>query len=156
MYELGDMVTVTLAAEIMGRCSNVVIINADGKIIDSIKRVDMDMSRERPVLPNMTYSVPPRGERLDFRTCTKEDIANAAEALPEGDLAKALLKIFEGISPIVAREWVYYAAHGRDAAKSELNGELLERLAFAVEQSARECREDRCVFTAVKDSERTA
>lgn len=153
MNELGDMVTVTLAAEIMGRCSNVVIINADGKIIDSIKRVDMDMSRERPVLPNMTYSVPPRGERLDFRTCTKEDIANAAEALPEGDLAKALLKIFEGISPIVAREWVYYAAHGRDAAKSELNGELLERLAFAVEQSARECREDRCVFTAVKDSD---
>ena len=37
MNELGDMVKVTLAVEIMGRCSNLVIINADGKIIDSIK-----------------------------------------------------------------------------------------------------------------------
>ncbi|MDE5859979.1 MAG: NFACT family protein, partial [Oscillospiraceae bacterium] len=153
MNELGDMVKVTLASEIMGRCSNVVIINAEGKIIDSIKRVDMDMSRERPVLPNMVYSFPPRDDRLDFRTCGREDIAKAAESLPDGDLAKTLLKIFEGISPIVAREWVYYAAQGKDAAKSELRGELLERLAFAVEQSARECREGRCVFTAVKDSD---
>ena len=153
MNELGDMVKVTLAAEIMGRCSNVVIINAEGKIIDSIKRVDMDMSRERPVLPNMTYSFPPRDDRLDFRTCSHEDIAKAAEQLPDGDLAKALLKIFEGISPIVAREWVYYAAQGKDAAKSDLHGELLERLSFAVEQSARECREGRCTFTAVKDGD---
>ncbi|MDE7303045.1 MAG: NFACT family protein [Oscillospiraceae bacterium] len=152
MNELGDMVKVTLAAEIMGRCSNVVIINAEGKIIDSIKRVDFEMSRERPVLPNMTYTCPPRDDRLDFRTCSGSDIARAAEPLPEADLAKTLLKIFEGISPIVAREWVYYAAQGRDAVKSDLNGEILERLAFAVEQSARECREGRCAFTAVKDS----
>lgn len=151
MNELGDMVKITLAAEIMGRCSNVVIINADGKIIDSIKRVDFEMSRERPVLPNMTYSCPPRDDRLDFRTCSAEDISRAAEPLPDGDLAKTLLKIFEGISPIVAREWVWYAAQGRDAVKSDLNGEILERLAFAVEQSARECREGRCTFTAVKD-----
>lgn len=151
MNELGDMVKITLAAEIMGRCSNVVIINAEGKIIDSIKRVDFEMSRERPVLPNMTYSCPPRDDRLDFRTCSESDIARAAEPLPDGDLAKTLLKIFEGISPIVAREWVYYAAQGKDAVKSDLRGETLERLAFAVEQSARECREGRCTFTAVKD-----
>ena len=151
MNELGDMVKITLAAEIMGRCSNVVIINAEGKIIDSIKRVDFEMSRERPVLPNMTYSCPPRDDRLDFRTCSGSDIARAAEPLPDGDLAKTLLKIFEGISPIVAREWVWYAAQGRDAVKSDLNGEVLDRLAFAVEQSARECREGRCTFTAVKD-----
>ncbi|MBD5146681.1 MAG: fibronectin/fibrinogen-binding protein [Ruminococcus sp.] len=151
MNELGDMVKITIAAEIMGRCSNVVIINAEGKIIDSIKRVDFEMSRERPVLPNMTYSCPPRDDRLDFRTCSGSDIARAAEPLPDGDLAKTLLKIFEGISPIVAREWVWYAAQGRDAVKSDLRGEILERLAFAVEQSARECREGRCTFTAVKD-----
>lgn len=151
MNELGDMVKITLAAEIMGRCSNVVIINAEGKIIDSIKRVDFEMSRERPVLPNMTYSCPPRDDRLDFRTCSGSDISCAAEPLLDGDLAKSLLKIFEGISPIVAREWVWYAAQGRDAVKSDLRGEVLERLAFAVEQSARECREGRCTFTAVKD-----
>lgn len=153
MNELGDMVTVTLAAEIMGRCSNIVMINAEGKIIDSIKRVDPEMSRERPVLPGMTYSYPPRGERLDFRTCTAEDIETSLGILPDGDAAKSLVKIFEGISPIVAREWVYYAAKGGDALKSDIRGETLERLAFAVEQTARECREKKCVFTVLKDAD---
>ncbi|MBQ8786024.1 MAG: NFACT family protein [Oscillospiraceae bacterium] len=153
MNELGDMVKVTLAVEIMGRCSNLVIINADGKIIDSIKRVDAEMSRERMVLPGMTYTYPPRDNRLDFRSCTAEDIADAAEQLPDCDLSKALIKIFEGLSPIVAREWVYYAAQGNDAVKSELHGELLERLAFVINQTARECDENRCTFTVVKDKE---
>ncbi len=153
MNELGDMVTVTLAAEIMGRCSNIVMINAEGKIIDSIKRVDPEMSRERPVLPGMTYSYPPRGERLDFRTCTAGDIETSLGTLPDGDAAKSLVKIFEGISPIVAREWVYYAAKGGDTLKSDIRGETLERLAFAVEQTARECREGKCVFTVLKDAD---
>lgn len=153
MNELGDMVMVTLAAEIMGRCSNIVMINADGKIIDSIKRVDLEMSRERPVLPGMTYSYPPRGERLDFRTCTSGDIETAIEALPDGDAAKSLVKIFEGISPIAAREWVYYAAKGGDASKSDIRGETLERLVFAVEQTARECSEGKCGYTVVKDAD---
>lgn len=156
MNELGDMVTVTLAAEIMGRCSNLVIINAEGKIIDSIKRVDLEMSRERPVLPGMTYTYPPRDSRLDFRTCTGEDISSALEAmqtLPDGDAAKALVKIFEGISPIVAREWVYYAAQGKDLLRSELRGDILERLVFAVGQTARECRDGKCSFTVVKDGD---
>ncbi len=153
MNELGDMVTVTLAAEIMGRCSNIVMINAEGKIIDSIKRVDPEMSRERPVLPGMTYSYPPRGERLDFRTCTAGDIETSLGILPDGDAAKSLVKIFEGISPVVAREWVYYAAKGGDTLKSDIRGETLERLAFAVEQTARECREGKSVFTVLKEPE---
>ncbi|MCH5193540.1 MAG: NFACT family protein [Oscillospiraceae bacterium] len=153
--ELGDMTKITAAVEIMGRCSNLVLINSEGKIIDSIKRVDAEMSRERMVLPNMTYAVPPRDDRLDFRSCTEEDIAKAAEALPEGDLdlAKALIKIFEGLSPIAAREWVYYASEGRDAAKSDLHGELLHRLYDIISRTAKMCEEGQYVCTAVKDKE---
>lgn len=153
MNELGDMVKITLAAEIMGRCSNLVIINSEGKIIDSIKRVDAEMSRERLVLPGMTYSYPPRDDRLDFRTCTEEDIFHAAESLPECELSKALIKIFEGISPIAAREWVYYASQGGDAVKSDLRGELLERLYFAVRQTADECGLGKCTYTVIKDKD---
>lgn len=153
MNELGDMVKITLAVEIMGRCSNIVIINADGRIIDSIKRVDAEMSRERMVLPGMTYTFPPRDNRLDFRTCTTEEIAHAAENLPDCELSKALIRIFEGLSPIVAREWVYCAAQGSDAVKSDLHGELLERLAFVISQTTSECENNRCTFTVVKDKD---
>ncbi len=146
--ELGDMTNITAAVEIMGRCSNFVLISAEGKIIDSIKRVDAEMSRERMVLPNMVYTVPPRGNRLDFRSCTKEDIINISENMPDAELSKHLIKIFEGISPIVAREWVNSAARGGDAARSELRGELLDRLFDEIVKSRSERN-----FTAVKDKD---
>ena len=58
--ELGDRVTLTLAAEIMGRCSNIILIGKEGRVIDSIKRVTDDMSSVRRILPGITYSLPPK------------------------------------------------------------------------------------------------
>ncbi len=153
MNELGDMVKVTLAVEIMGRCSNLVIINCDGKIIDSIKRVDEEMSRERMVLPGMTYTLPPRSTRLDFRSCSKEDIRFSLAALPDGDLAKSLVKVFEGLSPIIAREWVFYAAKGESPSKSELTDDMLDRLYFYIRKTASELSEGKNVYTVIKDKD---
>ena len=153
MNELGDMVKVTLAVEIMGRCSNLVIINRDGKIIDSIKRVDEEMSRERMVLPGMTYTLPPRSTRLDFRSCSKEDIRFSLAALPDGDLAKSLVKIFEGLSPIIAREWVFYAAKGESPSKSELTDDMLDRLYFYIRKTATELSEGKNAYTVIKDKD---
>ena len=48
--KLGDRVRLTLAAEIMGKYSNVILIGADGKIIDALKRVDAEMTSGRLVL----------------------------------------------------------------------------------------------------------
>lgn len=153
MNELGDMVKVTLAAEIMGRCSNIIIINADGKIIDSIKRVDPEMSGERPVLPGMTYSLPPKTERLDFRKCTKDELLSALEAQPDGDLAKVLVKTFEGLSPIVAREWVFNATDGEQIRKSELNDNILEKLCLTLKKSADELADSKNIYTIVKEKD---
>lgn len=153
MNELGDMVKVTLAVEIMGRCSNLVIINQDGKIIDSIKRVDEEMSRERMVLPGMTYTLPPRSTRLDFRSCSKDDIRFSLAALPDGDLAKSLVKIFEGLSPIIAREWVFYAAKGESPSKSDLTDDMLDRLYFYIRKTASELSEGKNAYTVIKDKD---
>lgn len=152
MNELGDMVNITVAAEIMGRCSNVVIIGGDGRIIDSIKRVDPEMSRERPVLPGMKYEMPPRSPRLDLRSCSEEDIAAALAPLPEGDLAKSLIKIFEGISPVVAREWVYSAA-GDYPPKSAAEGELLHKIYGNIQRTAEQLASGGIQYTVIKDKE---
>ncbi|MDE6780791.1 MAG: NFACT family protein, partial [Ruminococcus sp.] len=109
--ELGDVVVITLACEIMGRCSNLIIIS-DGKIIDSIKRVDSEMSRERMVLPAMTYTLPPKSERLNFLTAEPEKITEKLRENSQAELSKALIKVFEGISPVLAREWTFFAGRG--------------------------------------------
>ena len=57
--ELGDHVTLTLTVEIMGRYSNIILSDENGKIIDALKRVDAEMSSQRLVLPGLTYQLPP-------------------------------------------------------------------------------------------------
>ena len=153
MNELGDMVIVTLAAEIMGRCSNIVVINSDGKIIDSIKRVDEEMSRERMVLPGMTYTLPPRSSRLDFRTAAPDEINEALSLLPDGDAAKSLVKIFEGLSPVIAREWIFYAAKGQSLLKSELTPDAMDRLFFIIKKTADDLENSRNIYTVIKEKD---
>lgn len=151
--ELGDVVTVTLACEIMGRCSNLIIINHEGKILDSIKRVDEEMSRERMVLPGMRYTLPPRSERLNFLTCGSEQIAKAVKNSAPAELSKALIRSFEGISPVLAREWTFFAGRGVHLESDKLTDDQLDRLIFAVKRTGEQLTEGRCCFTVVSDKE---
>ena len=130
MNEIGDMVKVTLAIEIMGRCSNLIIINSDGKIIDSIKRVDEEMSRERLVLPGMKYTYPPRDGRISILTSTKNEMKEAILLAKNDELSKCLIKTFEGISPIFVRECAFYAAKGKDVTKDEITDDIMDRILF--------------------------
>lgn len=151
--ELGDVVTVTLACEIMGRCSNLIIINQEGNVIDSIKRVDEEMSRERMVLPGMKYSLPPRSERLNFLSAEREEIVNALKNANSGELSKVLIRVFEGISPILAREWSFYAGKGEYITSEEITDEQIDRLIFIINQTKNALVENKCTFTAVMDKE---
>lgn len=151
--ELGDVVTVTLACEIMGRCSNLVIIDSEGRVIDSIKRVDEDMSRERLVLPGMRYEFPPRDDRLNFLTAEPDEMVSALRAVNNAELSKALIRVFEGISPILAREWTFFAGRGAHLESSTVDGDQLDRLIFAIKRTREQLLNGECCFSAVSDKE---
>ncbi|MDE6784693.1 MAG: NFACT family protein, partial [Ruminococcus sp.] len=133
--EIGDIVTITLACEIMGRCSNLIIINGDGKIIDSIKRVDEEMSRERMVLPGMKYTLPPRDSRLNFLTAESNDIITRIREMGAAELSKGLIRVFEGISPVLAREWTFFAGRGNHLQCDTIDGDQLDRLLFIIKRT---------------------
>lgn len=143
--ELGDVVIITLACEIMGRCSNLIIIS-DGKIVDSIKRVDSGMSRERMVLPAMTYTLPPKSDRLNFLTAEPEQITEKLRENSQAELSKALIRVFEGISPVLAREWTFFA--GREAyLDGSVSGDALDRLFFVIKRTREQLLNGECCFT---------
>ncbi|WP_303790225.1 NFACT family protein [Ruminococcus flavefaciens] len=151
--ELGDIVTITLACEIMGRCSNLIIINSEGKVIDSIKRVDEEMSRERMVLPGMKYTLPPRDDRLNFLTAEPDEIVSRLQSTESKELSKALIRIFEGISPILAREWAFFAGRGVHIESDTISSDQLDRLLFAVKRTRQQLESGECCFSAVSDKE---
>ncbi|MCM1314410.1 MAG: NFACT family protein [Prevotella sp.] len=145
--ELGDVVIITLACEIMGRCSNLIIIS-DGKIIDSIKRVDSEMSRERMVLPAMTYTLPPKSDRLNFLTPDGEEIIDRLRENSQAELSKALIRVFEGISPVLAREWAFYAGNG-EHLDGNVSGMALVRLLFIIKRTQIQLLNGECCFNVV-------
>lgn len=151
--ELGDVVTVTLACEIMGRCSNLIIIDENGKIIDSIKRVDEEMSRERLVLPGMKYALPPRDDRLNFLTAESEEIILRLRGTAPAELSKALIRIFEGISPILAREWAFFAGRGLHLQSDTIDGDFLDRLLYIVKKTRQQLVNGECCFSVASTKE---
>ena len=151
--ELGDMVTVTLACEIMGRCSNLIIIDENGKIIDSIKRVDEEMSRERMVLPGMKYTLPPRDDRLNFLSAQPDEIVERLRSLNPMELSKALIRIFEGISPILAREWAFFSGRGIYLQSDTIEGDFLDRLLYIIKKTAQQLTLGECCFSVASTKE---
>lgn len=149
--ELGDVVTITLACEIMGRCSNLIIIS-DGKIVDSIKRVDSEMSRERMVLPNMTYSLPPKNDRLNFLEAEPQQIIQKLSENSQAELSKALIRVFEGISPVLAREWTFFAGRG-EYLDGNVSGDQLDRLLFIIKRTREQLLNNECCFTVASTKE---
>ena len=102
--EMGDLVTNTLAVELMGRYSNLVLVQ-DGRIIDALKRVDFDDSEVRQLLP-----------------CEKD--------LP---VAQALGKTVAGVGPVVVREAVCRALGETPALACDLTAEEKAKLAAAID-----------------------
>lgn len=144
MSELGDLVELTLACEVMGRYSNLVLIGGDGKVIDSLRR-NADVTRERVLLPGFPYEVPHRTGRLNLLETDDETIVNALLLAPDQRLDKALVSIFEGVSPLLAREWAYYVS--RDGIRTgEMTQDHRDRLLFAVHGTKRMLLENDCRF----------
>lgn len=104
--ELGDKTNYSLIIEIMGKYSNIIFVGKDGKIIDSMKRVDENKSHIREVLPGMTYVAPPKQDKLNIFT---DDIEKIREKIAQSrkGMYKAVMEAIKGVSPIICREFEY-------------------------------------------------
>ncbi len=149
--ELGDLVTITVAVEIMGRHSNVIVVGPDGKILDAVKRIDRDMSGVRPILPGMTYTLPPQQEKLNLLTAQRDEIRESILNAKGLDIAKSIAAAFEGFSAVLAREAAFYATHGQEADKTKLTDDQWDRLLFYLGRLRENLSENRNVYTVIYD-----
>ena len=129
--ELGDVVRLSVVCEIMGRYSNIILIEEDGKIVDALKRVDAEMSSERLVLPGLTYELPPPQHKLSLLDTEPQQVLQALLAQPKDtELSKALLSVLQGVSPIVCRELQHRVGRGADVTVQQMTEQQKERLLF--------------------------
>lgn len=107
--EIGDIHTRQLIIEIMGRHSNIILIDKDtNTIIDSIKHLSPAVNRYRTVLPGHEYIAPPSHGKINPLEATEETVLKKID-FHAGKLAEQLVAAFSGISPLLAKEIVFRA-----------------------------------------------
>lgn len=148
--EMGDICRFTLAIEIMGRHSNLILINSENKIVDSIKRVGQDMSSVRMILPGMTYTLPPKEQRFSLIDNESSEICNGVKDYPKYTLPKALMKVIEGISPVFAREAEFYTAKGEELVVENMTDEHFDRLNFFIKKTASDLKSGENKYTVLR------
>ncbi len=127
LNELGDLCQKTLAVEIMGKHSNIIFLNDDHTVIDSIKRISGAVSSVREVLPGRDYFIPMTQEKYDPFTVKKEEFLTAMAAKPM-PVAKAVYTTLTGFSPVMAEELLFRASIDSSMPANTLSSELLLHL----------------------------
>lgn len=123
--ELGDLTSKHLIVEIMGKYSNIILTDDAGKILDSIKHIDITLSSLRQILPGLNYMPPPPQDKINPLLCSYDDISDIIFGADEKIKAdKLILQSFEGISPLVAREICYRAFDNTDAVILSLSPDM--------------------------------
>ncbi len=102
--ELGDHVLRRLVLEIMGRHSNLLLLDENDRILEATRHVNPEMSRVRQIQPGMTYLPPPAQDKLDPGTATAEELYSRLSALAGGKLSRALAETVTGLSRASAEE----------------------------------------------------
>ena len=123
--ELKEKTTKDIYIEIMGRHSNIILVQ-NSKIIDSIKRIPPSVSRVRQLLPNMTYELPPAQDKINpIKGTSIKSFINILREF-DGPIYKGIYSKFLGISPSVAKEICHRANlnpndNGNDKTRDELS-----------------------------------
>jgi predicted ribosome quality control (RQC) complex YloA/Tae2 family protein len=132
--ELGQPTEKRLIIEIMGKHSNIILVDKfTFKIIDSVKRVYEDMSRVRQILPGMSYDYPPIQDKVNPLESTKEDFYNLIKASNNSlVIYKFFYFNFVGLSPLISREICFDAEVDIDRTIGSLDENILNSLFLSI------------------------
>lgn len=150
--ELGDPVVYTVAAELMGRRSNIIVFEKNsGKILDAIKRVDEETSEVRPVYPGRVYQAPPPQDKRSVFEVTATEIDGWWHQGGNRLVEELLLDRLQGVSPLVARE---LAGDFCGQRRSELSSQACDKLKQRVLSFQARLLKQEYEFTMLLDGKR--
>lgn len=152
--DLGDLSVFALYCELMGKHSNIILVNEKGVIVDAIKHVGLGMSSVRFVMPGLEYSAPPAQDKQDPSKASAGDFSMAM-CMVGMSIAKALSNAFFGLSPAVAAQLVArYTDKTECTQLSEAEREeLAERLAAFYADMAQGKEKASAVLNALGETE---
>ena len=110
LNEMGDIVQRRIMLEIMGKHSNLMLVDEKGRILDSIRHVNPLMSSVRQVGPGLPYELPTHNHKSDPTEPLEEEAFDEKMSAAPGPVVTALYQTFNGLSPFAASEIVTRAS----------------------------------------------
>lgn len=127
--ELRVLKNKTLIIELMGKHSNIILVHTeDRKIIDSIKRISLNISSVREVLPGLTYQYPPGHKKISPIHRLDEDEFRRLCSNFHSEIYKLFYMSYEGMSPTISKEICYRANVESTEVASSLSEVKTEKL----------------------------
>ena len=133
MDELGEPVRKRLICEFMGKHSNLIFVGGDGRIIDSARRVNDQISSVREVLPGLRYELPPAHGKIPYDQVEAEALFHAFAGMG-GKLHRLIAQTISGMSTQTARELAFRATGNEEAHSDECD---LHAVAVSVAENLR-------------------
>lgn len=126
--EEGELTTYRLIMELMGRHSNLILVDERGDILDGMKRIPEGISRHREVLPGRPYINPPEQDKANPLMAEEPAFKALLQLDPEAKLFQAVMNNYTGISPLIAKEIVVRAGLAPESKLREETPDALDRL----------------------------
>ena len=124
--EMGFKVKKYLICEIMGKYSNIILTDADYKILAILKPIDFSTSDKRQLLVGMKYELPPKQDKLETLDVTKEQFFLKFDSAPtEMKCEKFITSGFLGIAPSTARQLTYKVSKSHDSQLFDVEKQTL-------------------------------
>ena len=122
--EMGDRVCQRIICELIGSQSNIILVANDGRIIDAVRRSDIETAH-RIIQPGAVYEYPESQGKLDPTTTDTEILTDRLFQCGDVPLSKALLDTVDGLSPLICRE-ISHRTSGGDAPISRTDKKVLK------------------------------
>ncbi|QTM99361.1 DUF814 domain-containing protein [Sediminibacillus dalangtanensis] len=126
--EIGDETEKTLIIEVMGKHSNILLIDREKQVIqDSIKHVPPAQNRYRTIMPGSVYKLPPDQGKINPLELNPETFIRKLD-FNAGRLDQQIVNQFTGFSPVIAKEIVHRAGLGGSDAFLQAFTDLQDKL----------------------------
>lgn len=127
--EGGLIETKKLAIELTGKNSNVILVNSENVIIDTLRRVGPNQNRFRQILPSEIYHCPPEADKINILDHPPAALVEKLQSLPGSLLfTKACMKLFYGLGPQMAAEVAFRIQATTEQTIAQLTDESVGKL----------------------------
>lgn len=116
--DFGDKTVYTLVAELIGRNANLILNSEDGKILDAVKRTDIEASRR--IMPGAKYEAPEDRGLVDISNLNISTLLDIIKG-SKGPIFDLFFKNFSGICPLAVNEIIGEDKNCEELRENELN-----------------------------------